>query len=63
MSKKSPIHGKTPFQAARSIGAAERRARREARDATQQLSELDTRPGKSTKERRRLLKQLADSAR
>lgn len=62
MSEHSSIQGKTPFQAARTLGAKERQAARDTRDPARQIEVLNTRPGSATKERRRLLKQLADKA-
>lgn len=51
--------GKTPFQQARAYGAKERQAQREARTVEEQLALLDTRRGNSTRERARLLKEIA----
>ncbi len=61
MSKGSGVAGKTVIQLARSLGAVERKERREARTAAEQLAVLDSRPGKASKERRRLLKALAEA--
>lgn len=54
MSKKSPIPGKTPWQAARAEQAVDRKILRENRTTAEQLELLDQRPGKSAKERARL---------
>ena len=59
MSEHSGVTGKTPFQVARALGADERKARRAERAPQEQLSILDRRPGKSVKERRRLLDTIA----
>lgn len=58
MSKGSPISGKTPQQALRATLAAQRRTAHDARTIDQQITLLDTRPGKSTRERTRLAHQL-----
>ncbi len=54
MSKGSGVPGKTMFQQARSLGAAPRKAAREARTVEEQLSLLDSRPGNAKAERARL---------
>lgn len=54
MTKSSGVTGKTVLQAARSIGAEERRKARENRSIEEQLMLLDTRPGGAVRERSRL---------
>lgn len=54
MSKNSSVAGKTPWQAARSEGAAKRKAVYEARTPQEQLALLEDRPGSSARERKRL---------
>lgn len=56
MSKNSEIPGKTPPQVFRANAAVVREALRGQRTPQEQLAELDSRPGASTKERKRLQK-------
>lgn len=58
MSEHSPIQGKTPDQARRSVEAAERQAKRDALRPDEQLGRLALRPGRYLKERARLEGQL-----
>jgi hypothetical protein len=53
MTKKSGVKGKTVRALARSTAAAERKFAREQRDSVAQIALLDTRPGRSTRERLR----------
>lgn len=55
MSKGSNVPGKTLRQAARSIGAATRKAARDLLSPDEQLIRLDARPGASLRERKRLI--------
>lgn len=54
MTEKSGVTGKTVIQLARTISAKDREAARAQRSSEEQLALLDTRPGKSQKERARL---------
>lgn len=54
MSRKSGVHGKTPHQVARSLGATKRKELYENRTTEEQLVILEGRPGRSVKERARL---------
>lgn len=61
MSEHSDIPGKTVPQAHRSHAAQARKEIRDQRSPQEQIKELDSRPGNSTKERRRLTKQIEKS--
>jgi hypothetical protein len=54
VSEHSGVPGKTPWQAARAQRAAERKTAYEARTVEEQLVLLDSRPGASKRERKRL---------
>lgn len=60
MSKATGIKGYTPDRLRRSQEAAERQKAREERGVQTQLALLDTRPGNSSRERRRLLSMTAE---
>lgn len=55
MSKATGVKGYTPDRLRRSQEAQKRQAARDARDLVDHLNLMDTRPGKSRKERARLV--------
>ena len=56
MTANSGITGKTVDQAARTLAAMARQEIRDQRSPAEQLAELDSRPGESRRERKRLEK-------
>lgn len=54
MTRNSGVTGKTVPQLLRAEAAAQRQSERESRSAANQLALLDSRPGQSVRERRRL---------
>jgi hypothetical protein len=57
VSRGSGVPGKTMLQLARSLAGAKRQAARDARTIEEQLTLLDTRPGKSVAEHARLTRE------